>query len=285
MPSFPRGLAVVVPAYNEESAIGQTLNALYQQQLYDPALHVVVNNASTDNTREVVTAFGCKHDGFPLTIVDEAEKGTGRAADTGFRYAIDQGYQLIARTDADTLPKQNWAQTIVDNLGSTPQLQLLSGNQLPRHDDEWYRRRDRILWPLGIAVGRYVSWGNRGTGVVIGNNMATTAAAYTEVGGFPRTKIEEIDEDRAYERKVTERYGKDAVRLALNMQVYTSMRRLRSLGYMGLARYRLNPDSRKQLAAVDFRAPVPLGAAENCNGYLGSVVTPDYMVVKSFNFQ
>jgi hypothetical protein len=62
---------------------------------------VVVDNASTDGTTEVVGTFAAEHPGFDLRVIHESEKGTGAASDTGMRYAIDQGATLPARTWLD----------------------------------------------------------------------------------------------------------------------------------------------------------------------------------------
>jgi glycosyltransferase involved in cell wall biosynthesis len=131
MSVFEHGLAVVVPAYNEEASLEGTLDALYRQNFKGDATHIVVNNASTDNTRGVAESFARLHDDFPLVVIDEPEKGTGSAADTGFRAAIGIGYPIIACTDADTLPDSNWSQIIHDNFTVQPALRLLGGQTRP----------------------------------------------------------------------------------------------------------------------------------------------------------
>ncbi len=125
-------MAVVVPAYNEPS-IGRTLRGLYEQaQRPDEIHHFVVDNASTDDTRARVQEFMNSHDDFPLTVLSEEKKGTGAAADTGFRAAIDAGYDIIARTDADTVPTPLWTSRISDRFHSGHNnLQLLGGKSSP----------------------------------------------------------------------------------------------------------------------------------------------------------
>jgi glycosyltransferase involved in cell wall biosynthesis len=249
-------LAVVVPAFNEEAGIEDTLNALYGQDYAGDVLHVVVDNNSTDGTRPICEQFTREHTGFQLAVIDESEKGTGRAVDTGFQYAIDRGAPIIARTDADTLPTPSWTNTILANFGEHPDLKLLGGKRIPRQD-EWYRQRDAVLWPLGIFAGRCIAFNGKGTGRIIGSNMATDATAYKAIGGIPRTSIEVSDEDREYERKMRDTYGKGAIREDPHMIVSTSMRRLREFGYLGHAKYRLSPTSRQNLTTVDIRATVP----------------------------
>jgi len=89
---------------------------------------------------------------------------------------------------------------------------------------------------LGALAGRYRS-GNRDPAylgpylMMPGCNVAITAALYQEAGGFPRTRIEDVHEDRALHnrvRRLTTAYGrrKDVV-------VYGSVRRLRAYGLLG----------------------------------------------------
>ena len=106
--------AVVIPAYNEEQRIGLSLLGLELQAKSEYERHiVVVDNGSTDRTLETLELFGHRCGSFVLHIIKEAEKGTGAAADTGFRFAIDEiGADVIARIDADTVPAKDWMQAI-----------------------------------------------------------------------------------------------------------------------------------------------------------------------------
>ena len=236
-------LAVVVPAFNEEDSIERVLQSLHNQKGNSLDRVFMVNNASTDNTVNAAEMFASYHPDFPLTIIDEPEQGTGSAADTGFLRAIDEGYELIARTDGDTQPTADWSQRIVTTLNRKPHVQLLGGSRLPLKDES-YRPHDALLWPIGMAIGdlacRLLTNGRRGRRIVAGHNMATRAEAYETVGGFPRTRIEDADEDAVYAERVVAAYGIDAVEAPRDIQVRTSMRRLRRLGYVGYFGYRFD---------------------------------------------
>jgi hypothetical protein len=83
--------------------------------------------------------------------------------------------------------------------------------------------------------------------------MATTADTYESIGGFPRAAIDTTNDDREYELAVETIYGRQALKIDTRLLVATSMRRTRSLGYLGLARYYKHPESRGQLAEIDVR--------------------------------
>ena len=49
-------ISVIIPAYNSEKFIGQTLDSLLNQTLKDIEV-IIVNDGSTDKTQEIVDAY------------------------------------------------------------------------------------------------------------------------------------------------------------------------------------------------------------------------------------
>lgn len=228
-------LWVVIPAYNEENSIAATLRALEAQRDKDFTV-VVVDNVSTDSTAAIAKDFG-------VEVIREERKGTGAAADTGMRYAIDHGATHLARTDADCLPDPDWIGAI--RRGFNDGLRLIAGRLRPRTDEFPLRWWEKNLLPTVVEAaavfGRFRP-GNRDPGYLgpyimcPGCNLAITAELYLTSGGFPRTAIEEVHEDRALVnrvRRVTRAYGRRDDVLVLG-----SVRRLRAYGlYKTLAWY------------------------------------------------
>ncbi|MGW4243056.1 glycosyltransferase [Nocardia sp. NPDC004722] len=226
-------LWVIVPAYNEEHGITATLTALAGQQDRDFTLLVVDNN-STDATAKVVREFAEARPDMRIEVIGEPHKGTGAAADTGMRHAIAAGAIRLARTDADCLPAPDWTARV--RAGFDDGLRLISGQLIPR-TDEGVRLRDRTVIRIALEVASYFGKfrpGNRdprylGPYVMTpGCNMAITAELYEAAGGFPRTAIEDLHEDRALVnavRMLTTDYG-----LRRDVRVYGSNRRVRAWG-------------------------------------------------------
>jgi glycosyltransferase involved in cell wall biosynthesis len=248
-------LWVVIPAFDEERSIGATLRRLADQS--DGAFTLlVVDNASTDLTAEVVRAFAVEHPGLDLRLVTEPEKGTGAAADTGVRHAIAAGATHVARTDADCLPSPEWVAAVKRAFGDG--LEMVSGPLRPRTDEFPLRWWERRLLPTVVSVAALFGRlrpGNRAASylgpyvMMPGCNLAITAALYERAGGFPRTRIEDLHEDRALVNRVrtlTTSYG-----LRQDVVVFGSVRRLRAYGLVGtLAWY---ADHRYRPEAVDIR--------------------------------
>jgi glycosyltransferase involved in cell wall biosynthesis len=88
----PRRLAVV-PARNEEAAVGRVVSEL---RAFDPQLDVVViDDGSEDATGERAAAAGAAVVRLPFNL------GIGGAVQTGFKYALEHGYETVIRLDGD----------------------------------------------------------------------------------------------------------------------------------------------------------------------------------------
>jgi glycosyltransferase involved in cell wall biosynthesis len=83
----------IEPAYNEERNEGRVIDEL---RAFDPGLHVViVSDGSLDRTAEVALEHGAHVVKLPFNL------GIGGAVQTGFRYAHENGYDLVVRCDGD----------------------------------------------------------------------------------------------------------------------------------------------------------------------------------------
>lgn len=218
----------MVPVYNEAAGIAATLDALEAQTDGDFDVWFV-DNGSTDGSAAIIAARGRAR----WHIVHEPQKGTGAAADTGMRAAIAAGATLLARTDADCLPRADWTAAVRRSLGT---LGLVGGELVPRHDEGLPLRRRVLLRAaveLAEAFGR-IRPGNRDPEyrgpymMAAGCNVGIRADLYVAAGGFPRTAIEDLHEDRALVNAVRRLTGNYARRR--DVVVYGSSRRVSAWG-------------------------------------------------------
>ncbi len=92
--SKEKTISIIIPALNEEEAIGATLSAVPKKELeamgYDVEV-LVVDGGSKDRTREIAESLGAR-------VVVEPRKGYGRAYKTGFESCKGD---IIVTGDAD----------------------------------------------------------------------------------------------------------------------------------------------------------------------------------------
>jgi len=89
-------IAVVVPAYNEEKLIGRVAVGLPEWIDYI----IIVNDASTDRTREVVTQLR-NIDSRVVLIDHPVNQGCGGSLTSGYIWARENGCDITVRMDGD----------------------------------------------------------------------------------------------------------------------------------------------------------------------------------------
>jgi glycosyltransferase involved in cell wall biosynthesis len=93
-------LSFVIPAYNEEALLRPCVHSIMAQLAQEgmDAEIIVVNNASTDRTREIAASLA------GVRVVDEPHKGIVRAR----QQIVAATGDLIANIDADTRLAPGW---------------------------------------------------------------------------------------------------------------------------------------------------------------------------------
>jgi glycosyltransferase involved in cell wall biosynthesis len=129
-------ISFVVPAYNEEVLLRKSLPAILAEieRVGCAAEIIVVNNASTDATKEVAESFP------GVRVVDEPRKGLVQARWSGF---IASKAPLVANIDADTIIPPGWLSQVLAQFAAEPGLVGLSGPYT------YYGVPQRVNWVVG----------------------------------------------------------------------------------------------------------------------------------------
>lgn len=96
-PSLVR-ILVIVPAFNESMNIERVVREIRDAAvtLHDATLDIVViNDASTDSTKEAAERTGALVIDLPFNL------GIGGAVQTGFKRAVEHGYDIAIQVDGD----------------------------------------------------------------------------------------------------------------------------------------------------------------------------------------
>ncbi|RJQ35579.1 glycosyltransferase family 2 protein [Candidatus Parcubacteria bacterium] len=242
-----------IPAYNEEAKIGQCLESVIAEikrsGLTGNAEIVVVNNASTDRTKEIARSFP------GVRVVDESRKGVASARQAGF---LATSGDLLANIDADTLVPPGWLSKVVRTFERNEKLVGLSGPYI-YYDLPFFKRMVAILlvstYPLIHMLTHHLA---RAGAILQGGNFVLRRTALEKIGGFD-TSISFYGEDTDIARRIAQ-VGR--VKWTLFLPMYSSGRRLAHEGMVTTGmRYALNyfwiiftkhPWSREH---VDVRVP------------------------------
>lgn len=97
-------VSVIIPALNEAKNLPACLDGLNKQECVTAGVEViVVDNGSTDRTREIGQALGAR-------AVIEARRGRSFARNAGIRAA---GGEVLVFLDADCVPRSGWLQGVL----------------------------------------------------------------------------------------------------------------------------------------------------------------------------
>lgn len=185
-------VSVIVPNFNGEKTLGACLAAVAAQTY--PSLEViVVDDASTDRSREVASGFDCTLLDLPRNAGPAAARNQGIAASRG---------EILFFVDADVALSPDAVATAVRILDEHPEYASASGvyTTTPMFDDGPVERYQ-------VLHAHY--WRARNTGVV--------RAGYFSLGAFRREVIEQVgvfngdlpanfNEDTEYGYRIAQRY-------------------------------------------------------------------------------
>ena len=223
-------LSFVIPAYNEEAYLPACLDAIFLQIKDVPggAEVIVVNNASTDKTREVALRYpGVK-------LVDEPQKGLTFARQAGFKACTGE---LIANVDSDSRLTPGWVDTVLEAFDTQEKLVAISGPLVYYDLQPSQRFSVQIFYWVAFMIyvlNRYIL---RAGSMVQGGNFVLKRSGLEAIGGFDTT-ISFYGEDTDIARRMN-RVGK--VEFTLKLKMFSSARRLKQEGMLTIAwRYTIN---------------------------------------------
>ncbi|MGB2791369.1 MAG: glycosyltransferase [Candidatus Moraniibacteriota bacterium] len=217
-------LSVVIPAYNEEKFIGKTLQSIVKriEESGRDIEVIVVNNASTDRTREI--ALGFPH----VIVVDEPQKGLPRARQAGF---LASHGDLIANIDADSLVPRGWIDRVFREFSRRNDLVALSGPYIYYDIPAFTNFFVRVYYLFGFLFHFFNQHVLRSGAMIQGGNFVLKRSALESIGGFD-VDIAFFGEDTDIARRIQK---EGFVRFTFALPMRTSGRRLKREGVLSAA--------------------------------------------------
>ena len=146
---------IIIPAHNEESSIGLTLDSLVNQTLLPKRL-VIVNDNSTDNTQNIIEAYSFKYSWISLINVKSSNEhlpGTKiiNAFYKGYE-TLDDNYDVICKFDADLIFPNNYLELLSVHFKANNRLGMAAGFCYIEKNNDWVlenlTRKDHIRGAL-----------------------------------------------------------------------------------------------------------------------------------------
>jgi glycosyltransferase involved in cell wall biosynthesis len=248
-------ISFVVPAFNEEAYLGACIDSILKQTrgLEHVTEIVVVNNASTDGTRDIALRYP------EVRLVDEPRKGLTFARQAGFEASTGR---LIANVDSDSRLPPGWVDHVLHAFNENSRLVGLSGPFV--YFDLIPRQRALVrLFYLGAWVTYMINRHILRVGSMLqGGNFVVTRAALETIGGFD-VGISFYGEDTDIARRLN---AVGDVEFTFDLKMYSSARRLKHEGMLTTAlRYTMNyfwttffkrPFTRQHLDIRDNSKPI-----------------------------
>jgi len=155
-------ISVVVPMFNEEQNVGSTLDRLIRSLDNLPRNWeiIVVDDGSTDHTREMVQDYSLIHRWVKLVSYPQ-NQGRGKALRAGF--AMARG-RIVCTTDADLSYDEKYIIQMIEFLDKNPEVDLVVGSP--------YAKGGKAE---GVPFFRLLlsKWGNRILGFAMKGELST----------------------------------------------------------------------------------------------------------------
>lgn len=203
-------VSIIIPARNEELAIGRCLQSIFSQNYPAELLEVfVIDDFSTDKTAEIAFSFK----GVRVIAMADILKGITPPQYAFKKLAIEKGIalasgELIITTDADCEAPMNWLY-LFSSFYEHTSYEFIAA-PVAFHKDNTLIERFQTLDFSGMMLmtggGIQLGW----THMCNGANLAYTKRLFYEVGGFERINQIASGDDMLLMQKVVQ-YRKEKI--------------------------------------------------------------------------
>ncbi len=133
-------LYIVIPVHNEEALLPLCLQSIVAQSI-TPTKVIVVNDASTDSTQDIIDQFTAKHS-FIKSVYNNSEKNHQPGSKVisafyeGFK-TLDTNFNFIGKFDADIILPPDYFEKVLALFASNEKTGIAGGNLYIEDGDNW----------------------------------------------------------------------------------------------------------------------------------------------------
>jgi len=185
-------VSLLIPAHNEELVMGATLEAMLALDYPKDRLEIIViNDGSTDSTKEIIDSYRKRDNRIRLYDVPQGEggKGKSRALNLGLQIARSE---FIAVYDADNTPAPDALQYLVAQLLMHPELGAVLGKFRTVNQDRNLLTRfiniETLSFQSILQAGR---WWLLKIATLPGTNFVIRRAVIEQLGGWDEDAMTE----------------------------------------------------------------------------------------------
>ena len=176
-------LSIIICSYNRASYISDALTSLYCQSAGLKAFEVIiVDNNSTDNTKEVYAIWRQTNTNGQFTFISETQQGASFARNTGA--AIAKG-QWVCFMDDDAVATPNYVENILKHIQNKPDAVGFGGRIIPKYipsEPKW------MSYYVSSLVGNFdyapIACAFENGKYPLESNMIVKKSVYDKIGGF-----------------------------------------------------------------------------------------------------
>jgi len=176
------GVSFIIPAYNEESCISNAIQSIRQCINGISYEIIVVNNGSTDNTKDIVQELGIRIVNIPKNTISYARNIGANAASK----------DILAFIDADVRLTVEWGHGILQTKDQILTGSIITGSRyvIPENPS-WIEKS--WFYPLSKKTPTYIN----------GGNLVLSKKTFNLIGGFDDQMI--TGEDYEFSMRATKK--------------------------------------------------------------------------------
>lgn len=177
-------ISVICCTYNRDRVFEDTVRSFLDCGT-DGVDHelLLIDNNSTDKTREIGERFGARYPG--IRYLNEPSQGHPQAKNRGIR---ESRGEIVAFVDDDVFFVSGWLKALASAFGRHPEIACIGGKVVPHFEAErpkWLQ--DEMLWIYGVTRYGDLEKEIRFPDIPIGCNMAFRRSVFEKIGEFHKS--------------------------------------------------------------------------------------------------